>query len=147
MYNGENKWDLLDYSKLQATIQLLRDLKVQNIVIFGQLPVFEGHQPDIGQVIFKSGEVDRTYKKFNKLSVDVNNRIRTFARENDIAFVSPIDLLCNVEGCLISTSKEVLSPLAWDYGHLTEAGSIFLIDMAIKNNQFKLLPSVAKEKE
>ncbi len=147
MYNGENKWDLLDYSKLQATIQLLRDLKVQNIVIFGQLPVFEGHQPDIGQVIFKSGEVDRTYKNFNKLSVDINNRIRTFARENDIAFVSPIDLLCNVEGCLISTSKEVLSPLAWDYGHLTEAGSIFLIDMAIKNNQFKLLPSVAKEKE
>lgn len=147
MYNGKDKWDSLDYSKLQETIQLLHKLNVPNIVVFGQLPVFEGHQPDIGQIVFKAREVNRTYKKFNKLSSEVDNKIRMFARENNVAFVSPIDLLCNVDGCLISTKKEALSPLAWDYGHLTEAGSIFLIDTAIKNNQFKILPADAKGKE
>jgi len=138
MYNGEDKWDLLDYSKLQATIRLLREADIQNIVLFGQLPVFKSHQPEIGEKVFKTNRIDRTYKNFNSLSFEVNNKIKAVERLNGIPFVSPVDLLCNSDGCLISTSREVLSPLAWDYGHLTEEGSIFLIDMAIKKNQLKL---------
>jgi len=47
-------------------------------------------------------------------------------------------LLCNGEGCLISTSKATLIPLAWDVAHLTEAGSTRLIDLAIENKMLTL---------
>jgi SGNH domain (fused to AT3 domains) len=56
------------------------------------------------------------------------------AKNNNVKFISPLDLLCDEKGCLISTSSQTLIPLAWDYGHLTEAGSEFLIAKAVKKN-------------
>jgi hypothetical protein len=32
----------------------------------------------------------------------------------------------------------VLIPLAWDYGHLTKSGSIYLINEALKANKLAL---------
>jgi hypothetical protein len=64
--------------------------------------------------------------------------LKAFAEENATQFVSPMELLCNGEGCLISDSKTALSPLAWDTAHLTGQGSALLIDLAISNKQLEL---------
>ena len=67
-----------------------------------------------------------------------DKKLRTIAQQQNVAFVSPIDLLCNAEGCLISTSKEILRPLAWDNSHLTEDGSNLLIELAVQNHRLNL---------
>jgi peptidoglycan/LPS O-acetylase OafA/YrhL len=140
LYNGAGKMSVLDYDKLKSTIQLLRNLGIPNIVLVGHLPLFKTGQPDVGVKEFVANKVDRTYRNFNPVSVQVNEKIRTLANESGVSFVSPIDLLCNAEGCLISTSKAKLTPLAWDNAHLTEVGSTLLIDLAIKNKILYLPP-------
>jgi hypothetical protein len=52
--------------------------------------------------------------------------------------VWPIGLLCDADGCLISTSRTKLTPLAWDYCHLTEDGSVFLVDAALDSGELHL---------
>lgn len=138
LYNGTEKMNPLDYDKLGFTIQALRGIGVPHIVLVGHLPVFNKRQPDVGAKEFVANQVDRTYRNFNSLSSDVNEKLKAFAIKNSVAFVSPIDLLCNADGCLISTSKTQLIPLAWDNAHLTEAGSTLLINWAIKNKTLYL---------
>ena len=138
VYDGRGKWKLLDYDKLRQTVQMLRSLEVPNIVLVGQLPCFETRQPKVGAQVFVANKVDRTYRHFNSESLQANQKIKAFAEENHVEFVSPIDLLCNADGCLISTSITRLTPLAWDYCHLTEAGSTLLIDSAVKSGMLHL---------
>ena len=141
LYNGYDNFNQLDYGKLSETIQLLRSENVENIVIFGNLPTFKVAQPRIAVETFVSGKVDRTtYKYDGNVGIYAleNENIRRFAADNNVTFVSPTDLLCNNDGCLISTSKSVLIPLAWDYGHLTKSGSIYLINEALKANKLAL---------
>ncbi len=138
MYDGSGKWKRLDYDKLKSTIQMLRSLEVPHIVLVGQLPCFETRQPKVGAQVFVPGRVDRTYLHFNPDSSQANRQIGAFAKEHGVGFVSPIDLLCNADGCLISTSATKLTPLAWDYCHLTEDGSVFLIDAAVNGGMMQL---------
>jgi len=138
MYDGNEKDGQDVYERLKATIGQLRDIPVRNIVVVGQLPVFESAQPKVAKKEFRPNRQDRTFTNLDKMSFDSNNRLKAFAEDNGIRFVSPMELLCNGEGCLISDSKSALSPLAWDTAHLTRHGSELLIDLAIRNNQLEL---------
>lgn len=138
MYSKNGKNSPLDYEQLQATIGQLRDIPVKHIVLVGQLPVFESTQEKVGEKVFRPDQQDRTFTNLDMMSFDINDRMKAFAENNSIQFVSPMGLLCNGEGCLISDSKTALSPLAWDTAHLTERGSVLLIDLAIRNRQLEL---------
>lgn len=138
-YNGTaDGSDQLDYQKLRSTIQSLRNQNIPNVVLVGHLPTFEIEQPKVGAKEFVANKTDRTYRNFNPVSMETDRKIRKFAEENGVTFMSPIDLLCNHDGCLISASSTELVPLAWDYGHLTEAGSVRLFDLAIRQRQLDL---------
>ncbi len=129
-----------DYAKLKQTIRRLQALKVKQIILFGQLPKFERSQPLIAKQEFVAGRTDRTYRDFDHASIQMNATLKRLAAESNITFVSPTDLLCNAAGCLISSSRQLLSPMAWDYGHLTGKGSILLIDLAFKDSGDGLVP-------
>ncbi|MDE2259031.1 MAG: hypothetical protein KGK17_01725, partial [Betaproteobacteria bacterium] len=81
---------------------------------------------------------DRTIKSLNPQAFVINEKMRQFARENAVDFMSPMDALCNERGCLISASPHELIPVSFDYGHLTEAGSNLLIEQALKSHQIAL---------
>jgi hypothetical protein len=127
-----------DYLKLKSTIRALQNRSIRNIVLVGHLPTFEVNQPKVGAKVFVANKVDRTYRNFNSISAKIDSEIEVFARENGVAFVSPIGLLCNQDGCMISASSNELVPLAWDYGHLTDAGSTLLIGMALQQRKLHL---------
>lgn len=128
-----------DHASVRKTIETLKELKVKNIVLFGQLPTFAGSQPVIAKQEFIAGKVDRTFKNVELGSLQINDTLKRLAGETRVAFVSPSELLCNASGCLISASPQTLSPMAWDYGHLSGKGSVFLIDAAVKNAGIGLL--------
>ena len=143
LYNGFDGYTKLDYTKLQETVRFLKDQKIPNITIVGELPIFYNDQPDIGARIFVRDGIDRTFFKFNRDSVAANETIKAFTATNNVSFVSPIDLLCDERGCLLSTSRTTLVPLAWDYGHLTKPGAIYLLDLAVEMKQLSL-PTAAR---
>jgi len=138
MYNGEEKWNKLDYDKLARTIQRLRSQPIDNVVLIGHLPLFRSSQPKVGARTFRVNAVDRTYKTFNPLAAEMDKKLNLLAQQQHVSFVSPIDLLCDADGCLISASKETLRPLAWDNSHLTEDGSNLFIDRAVQSHRLNL---------
>jgi len=138
LYNGYQGFSELDYNKLARTIDLLKREQVANIVLVGQLPTFLIDQPKVGNRVFVSGKVDRTFYKFNFESAAVNEKIRDLAAEQKVNFVSPLDLLCNDSGCLISALPTKLVPLSWDYAHPTRAGANYILERAIGENRLSL---------
>lgn len=50
------------------------------------------------------------------------------AHLSNINFISPIDLLCNTEGCLLSASRNEFIPMAYDKTRFTYAGSDFFME-------------------
>jgi len=51
---------------------------------------------------------------------------RRVLRGIDVSYVSPLDVLCNAEGCRVSLDGTPQTLTAWDYGHLTNFGSELL---------------------
>lgn len=138
MYSGRKKTNRLVYDGLEETIHQLRNIPVKNIVLVGQLPVYESKQLKIGKKIFEPNKVDRTLIGLDMGSFDTNHVVKSFAHANGVKFVSPMDLLCSENGCLVSASESELLPLAWDSAHLTGHGSRLLIDLAIRSGQLEL---------
>jgi peptidoglycan/LPS O-acetylase OafA/YrhL len=55
---------------------------------------------------------------------ELNDEMRFLARELGISYVDVMSALCRNRDCLVRTGPGVDSLTAWDYGHLTRAGSV-----------------------
>ncbi len=128
MYNGADGWENLDINKLAKTISKLKLLNVKNIILIGHLPTFSGKQADLlRRRSFSDVVATRTYSNFMPIVNVYDNNIRDLAAITGIGFISPLDILCDANGCLISVPGEDIIPLSFDYGHLTTNGSKFLV--------------------
>jgi len=57
----------------------------------------------------------------------LDSQLSSLASSFGAKFFSPLDSLCDSTGCLVvERYKGELMPTAWDYGHLTSAGSVLL---------------------
>ncbi len=50
-----------------------------------------------------------------------------------ILFHANIDSLCKSNSCLTQTKHSLIEPIAFDYGHLTESGSIKVSSLIFNN--------------
>ena len=132
IYDGKDGWSLLPDELLAATISKLKASGVRRIVLVGHLPTFKGGKPSIARNFFIAGKADRTLVGFNAWIRSDDERIRELAKRTDVGYFSPLELLCNEQGCLISTLPDRFVPLAWDSSHLTEEGSILLARKAVE---------------
>jgi peptidoglycan/LPS O-acetylase OafA/YrhL len=57
----------------------------------------------------------------------LDNAMQAFATSVDINYISPMHILCNADGCLTRVGENADSLVAYDVGHLTKAGSVFLV--------------------
>ena len=57
-------------------------------------------------------------------------------RRANVHYISAYEHMCNDDGCLTRVSDNVSDLTAVDWGHLTNSGSIFLIEK-IKNQIFQ----------
>ncbi len=123
---------ILDPSLLRTTWTELRSSGAHAVIVFGDLPVWQIIQPHVSIELWKRSHQlpDRT-RMF--LEPDIE-RVDTVVRQSALAamvdFVSPLDLLCDLRGCLLSTDQRRPTPLAWDDAHLTDAGSRLLVRLA-----------------
>nr|WP_295388569.1 SGNH hydrolase domain-containing protein [uncultured Thiodictyon sp.] len=139
LYDGKHDeskkpWGYLSAEKLSNTLSILKSLGIRKIIIVGQLPTYRQSQTKIGARVFVPKRTRRTYSGYVYESNSTDNRIRQVAANDNIDFISPIDVLCNESGCLVSTSTDVFKPLAWDYGHLTTDGSEYLIESCLRSH-------------
>lgn len=136
IYYEQGKVNLSD-EKLISTIVRLKALGVRKIILVGNYPDFEVNQARLGLKLFKSQAVDRTYKRFNFSTIKVDRHMAEIANSNNIKFISPINLLCNADGCLLSASRNEFIPMAYDKTHFTYAGSDFFMQNFIDKDFFR----------
>jgi hypothetical protein len=126
---GFTGWDKLDPAALQATVKQLQSLGVRRVVVFGNLPIWRMPQPRVSVKLWLDNHTlpERTDRYLNTASTRADRTVRDAIATTGALFVSPIDVLCDERGCLLTTDRSHWTPLAWDAAHLTEAGSIYLI--------------------
>jgi hypothetical protein len=118
-----------DLEPLVGTIEHLRDQGVRRIVVFGNLPVWQFPAPRVGMKLWieKHTLPLRATEYLNRDSLRADELVRKVAAAQDVQFVSPIDVLCDARGCLLTTNLTSWTPLTLDSSHLTTTGSEYLL--------------------
>jgi len=132
-------WADYDWPQIAATISQLRDLNVTHIDVVGPVPQWtDGLPRQLLNTLRRSAySADVPWRMEHGLKEEIfslNDEMAHFARENNITYISPVDILCNAEGCLTRVGDDGEALSAWDYGHLTKKGSERLV------KEFHLVP-------
>lgn len=57
---------------------------------------------------------------------ELDRLMTQFANQENINYLSPMNLLCDSQGCLVRTGNAGNTITAWDSEHLTDEGSRYL---------------------
>ncbi|QWD74039.1 acyltransferase [Polynucleobacter sp. TSB-Sco08W16] len=131
-YDGINQWNKLTDTSIQNTVTALRQIGIKNITLIGNFPAFEIYQPRLAAALFSDGKEARTYKRFSFSTRESDIRVMGISKNLGINFISPMDILCNSAGCLLSSSSQVLTPIGIDDSHLSREGSIYFVNAAVR---------------
>ncbi|SDP82995.1 Peptidoglycan/LPS O-acetylase OafA/YrhL, contains acyltransferase and SGNH-hydrolase domains [Ralstonia sp. 25mfcol4.1] len=138
-YNGTKGWEKLDTEKLAATIDMVKKAGVRNVVLVGSLPVFSVSQPEMLKRAYVWSKIEtRTYRNFDPAARTTNDQIHAVAEKSGASFISPMDYMCDKQGCLLSLTTDKVVPLAYDYGHLTTLGSDHLVSQFFEHGKIPL---------
>lgn len=114
---------------LQNTINFIKSKSPHStITIIGGVPQYK---PSLPTLMFHNN-TNLEINKFEKsISIEklmhIDQNLNSLAKINSINFISAIHSFCENNLCLVTAKyKEETMPVAWDYGHLTAAGSMFL---------------------
>lgn len=133
-YRGRDGWNTLDPAMLRATITQLLAAGVARVVVVGQVPIWSEAQPSVIIRLWDEQQliVDRTAFELDPGSLEADENLRTALEGSGAAYVSPTALFCVAGECMTFADKERTMPVAFDYGHLTPAGSL-RVAHAIRN--------------
>jgi hypothetical protein len=132
LYDGKSSWGKVTLEDIQHTIDYVASLGVKHVALVGTLPVFDDDHPKISAKLFRPFIKNRTYQNFHDISASHNDRLKSIVLPAGSTFISPTELLCTEDGCLISASQSQFDPMNADSGHLTLSGSRLLISLAIE---------------
>jgi len=127
-------WVDYNWHELSKTIESLQKIGITNIDLVGPDPIWNGGLP---KMVYKN-RFNSLFQQENtpiyikniasKKIKKIDKEMEIFAKSQHVRYISPISILCiDEENCLAQTDKSYASLIAWDYGHLTEHGSIYLV--------------------
>lgn len=130
-------WGKHDWKKLEGTIINLRQAGVQDIDLIGPVPQWLNDREREFYLKFKpvnaQGVPERMTFGLNTEANQLDLPFSDFARDLKVNYFSPMKILCDAQGCIVRVRESGHRPIAWDYGHLTETGSRFLVSRFEKN--------------
>ena len=118
--------------KLKLTIEKIQSkLPNTKIIILGPTPRWNG-DPQSESFRYLRGLVNKkdnvpemqTAKKLN----DIEVILKKVTNDTRVEYVSVVDILCNIDGCLARTGDFPEDFTSIDYGHLSKSGSEYLVE-------------------
>ena len=108
---------------LGKTIAELKQHGIDDITVIGPFPVWKQKLPtELVLSYMKTREFPKRIKL--KQIMELDKKMASMSKAWQVRYISIVDLLCTDEGCLtMDTDGNVL---AFDRGHLSDAGSVFL---------------------
>ena len=124
-------WSNYHWARVEGTVVRLQALHLKHLIVVGQVPLWEGGLP---QVIFRylrlhPGEPVplRTWLGVNPAAGRLEPLMAAMCARLRITYVSPYRILGNPDGFLVRVGETAQSITAFDEGHLTVAGSQYLV--------------------
>jgi peptidoglycan/LPS O-acetylase OafA/YrhL len=127
-------------AQISKTIAEIKEVSTATkIVVVGGLPQWK---PSLPLVMFqKRMNVNVAALIYTPLLTDLytkDAKLKFIALSSGASFASALDALCQKDNCLATAKLDnKFEPIAWDYAHLTEAGSLLLAK--------KLLPLIISQ--
>ena len=123
-------WIAYDWRQIRRTVQRLNALGVNNIYLVGPVPAWNNSLPKELHLYFARFGYVPTALPVSRTQIlfGVDEKLKKLAEELQIAYLSPLTVLCSHESCLTRAGDAVDSLIAWDQSHLTRKGSIYLVD-------------------
>lgn len=123
-------WDFYDWAKVEATISELKKIGIRDIVLVGPLPRWKDSLPKQLFLHFRADIFHRIPGRMTQ-GLEVNMKtldlqMAELAKKLRISYFSPMDHLCNQDGCMTRLGETGDSLVSFDYGHFTEIGSRFV---------------------
>jgi peptidoglycan/LPS O-acetylase OafA/YrhL len=109
------------------------------IIVLGGVPQYSPSLPTY-MVKQRQNLVDgaRLYSLTSDQISKLDNQLASLSEKHGALFFSPLQTFCDKSICLVTARhNDILMPTAWDYGHLTSAGSIFLSEKFMSFYQTK----------
>ena len=116
---------------LRETVRHLMALGVVNVIVFGHLPTWTIAQPRVVIKIWnREKEIpERTLDHLNPAASFFDKLVQQTVAGSGVTFVSPMALLCNPAGCLVSIRRgNEFRSVTYDDSHLSIEGSESLIE-------------------
>ena len=114
---------------LGETIARLREIGVKKIVLLGPPPSWEGIglSANVIDYYFSHGWTLLPERTKYRLDIgDYDAQMRQLAEKHGIQFISIQKFMCNADGCLARIGPDGRELTAFDPGHVTYAGAIFV---------------------
>jgi hypothetical protein len=131
------RWETYEWQKVETTISRLRQLGITNIDIIGPVPRWKDKLPATLYRYFAADPLHRIPERMNyglyQEVLDFDPEMSAFAKGLAVNYISPINILCNASGCITRLGDTGDKLIAWDYAHLTEMGSRFVVARFPKN--------------
>jgi hypothetical protein len=125
--------------KLGPTVDILRKMGTERIILVGPVPHWEGTLPEV-----LSAYVDQNHATalparmtlgLKRHIFDLDREMAEQASKLGIEYISPTHELCNNDGCLAMVPDAPDVPMSWDGAHFTREGSRYFIKL-IANKLF-----------
>lgn len=130
-------WTGYDYKKLEGTVFQLRAAGITNIDLIGPVPHWIDGLPKqlyLRIMLDKLHRVpERMTSGLNQNALQLEPLLLDFSKRLKVNYISPMRILCNQQGCITRLGENADSLTAWDYAHLTEMSSRFLVSQFPKN--------------
>jgi hypothetical protein len=124
-------WTNYDLSELDGTISSLKKAKIKNIVVIGPVPQWkDGLQKQLITHFNKSFPhviPERMATGLDQKFIQVDEFLKNKFKTSTVNYVSAREILCDAAGCITKIGRGVDKLVTWDHGHLTDAGSDFLV--------------------
>jgi peptidoglycan/LPS O-acetylase OafA/YrhL len=123
------RWDEYDFQRIAATVDALRKSGARRIVVLGPLPHWNGGLPSALYRFYSRHHSvpDRMQFGLEEDMLQVDERLRRYSQQAGADYISALRYLCNIDGCLTRVGDAPEDLTAFDYGHLTIAGSRLLV--------------------
>ncbi len=125
-----------DLDGLEDTIKLLKQEEIKEIILIGTMPLYDIYRGkekgSFKKLLLQISEKENIIPYRNKTGISdlkqEEEALRAIAERSGARYISMLDLLCNKEGCLLRVDDNSIPQLlTYDGGHLTTAGSEFVI--------------------
>ncbi len=131
----EGQWVTGGYD-LQASLTLVEQLRVKysgKIVLLGSAPLWAQSVPkNIVSYYKRYNTYPPQYTDFGTMLVnetfEVDKRLRSEAKRMRVNFISIFETMCHGRECLLQTGSTATDVTSFDQGHLSPAGSRFLMN-------------------